>query len=102
MRSVNATARPHGLAGPTPDEAWAARTSIPTVDRVSFAALVEDYRWTVRHELLLPNTGPLPVMTDRAVDRVAIRRALVERDVLLFERRSIPQTIHRQKTEAIP
>ena len=98
---ANANARPRGLTGPTPDEAWAARASIPTSERVSFAELVEDHRWTARRELVLPPSGPLPVMTDRAVDRIAIRRALVDRGVLLFSRRSIPQTILRKKAEAI-
>jgi putative transposase len=98
---ANATARPRGPAGPTPDEAWAARASIAPADRVALAALVEDHRWAVRHELSLPPAGPLPVMTARAVERVAIRRALVERGVLLFQRGPIPQTIHRQKEEAI-
>jgi transposase InsO family protein len=99
---ANATARPRGLTGPTPDEAWAARASIPVGDRVSFAELVEDHRWTARRELVLPPSGPLPVMTGRAVDRIAIRRALVDRGVLLFSRRSIPQPVARQKAEAIP
>lgn len=99
---ANATARPRGLTGPTPDEAWAARASIPIGVRVSFGQLVEDHRWTARRELVLPPIGPLQVMTERAVDRIAIRRALVERGVLLFSRRSIPQRILRQKAEAIP
>jgi transposase InsO family protein len=99
---ANATARPHGLNGPTPDEAWAARASIALNDRVSFGELVEDHRWTARRELVLPPTGPLPVMIERTVDRIAIRRALVDRGVLLFSRRSIPQRIPRQKAEAIP
>ena len=99
---ANATARPRGLNGPTPDEIWETRASILTADRVSFGELVEDHRWTARRELVLPPSGPLPVMTERAVDRIAIRRALVERGVLLFSRRSIPQPIPRQKAEAIP
>jgi transposase InsO family protein len=99
---ANATARPRGPRGPTPDEAWAARASIPLSDRVSFAELVEDHRWAARRELVLPPSGPLPIPTERAIDRIAIRRALVERGVLLFARRSIPQRIPRQKAEAIP
>jgi transposase InsO family protein len=98
---ANATARPRGPAGPTPDESWAARASIATGERVSLGRLVEDHRWTARCELGLPPTGPLPVFTGRAVDRIAIRRALVERGVLLFLRRSIPQTIAGRKAEAI-
>ena len=98
---ANENARPRGLTGPTPDEAWAARASIPTSERASFAELVEDHRWTARRELALPSSGPLPVLTDRAVDRIAIRRALVDRGVLLFPRRPIPQPIPRQKAKAI-
>jgi hypothetical protein len=45
--------------------------------------------------------GTCSVMTQRQVDRVAIRRASVELGVLTFSRRSIPQPIHRQKAEAI-
>jgi transposase InsO family protein len=99
---ANATARPNGQQGPTPDEAWTARAAIPTGERVSFGDLVERHRCRVRSELVLTPTGPLPVRTQRAVDRIAIRRALVDRGVLLFARRSIPQPIPRQKTEAIP
>jgi transposase InsO family protein len=98
---ANAHARPRGLTGPTPDEAWAARASISAAERVSFGRLVEDHRWAARRELGLPSAGPLPVLTDRAVDRVAIRRALVEHGVLLFSGRSIPQRIAGRKADAI-
>jgi transposase InsO family protein len=98
---ANATARPHGPSGPTPDDSWAAHASIAPADPVSFAALVEDYRCVTRRELMLRSDGPLPVLTGRAVDRVAIRRALVEHGLLLFSRRSIPPTIHRQKADRI-
>jgi putative transposase len=98
---ANAGARPRGPAGPTPDEAWAARAAISTVERRSFAALVEDDRCTARRDLGLPTAGPLPVLTGRALDRIAIRRALVERGVLLFERRSIPPRITSQEADAI-
>jgi hypothetical protein len=40
-------------------------------------------------------------MSELAVDRIAIRRALVERGLLLFLRRSIPQRITVRKAEAI-
>lgn len=99
---ANATARPRGPNGPTPDQAWAARASIPTDERVSFGESVEGHRYRARQELALTPTGPLPVMTGRAVDRIAIRRALDDRGALLFARRTIPQRIPRQKTEAIP
>ena len=100
-REANANARPRGPAGLTPDDAWAARAAILSTDRASFADLVENHRWTARRDFGQPPTGPLPVMTDRAVDRVAIRRALVERGVLLFSRSSLPQRITGRKAEAI-
>jgi transposase InsO family protein len=99
---ANATARPHGPAGPTPDEAWAARPSLTTDQRLSFRRSVEAHRCTARSELEVLPTGPCSVLTERAVDRVAMSRALVEHGVLLFTRRSIPPTIPRQKAEAIP
>jgi transposase InsO family protein len=98
---ANATARPHGPSGPTPDALWQARASIALDERVSFGRRVEEARCEACSELGVSVTGPWPVMTERAVNRVAIRRALAEHGLLLFSRRSIPQTIHRQKAEAI-
>jgi hypothetical protein len=51
--------------------------------------------------LNLPPEGPCSVMDRRAVDRVAIRRALVGHDVLRFSRRSIAPPVPRRKAEAI-
>jgi hypothetical protein len=100
-REANATARPRGPNGPTPDEAWAARTRLCPTDRASFRASVAEQRRIARHELDVSPAGPWPVMTERRVDRVAIRRALVEHGVLVFSRRSIPPPIRRKKAEGI-
>jgi transposase InsO family protein len=97
---ANATARPRGPSGPTPDEDWAGRAVISIGDRESFGDLVEAQRCTARCELGLLPTGLLQVMTERAVDRIAIRRALVERGLLLFLRRSKPQHITVRKADA--
>ena len=98
---ANATARPHGPAGPTPDEAWAARPSLTTDQRRSFRRSVEGHRDNALREWQELHTASRSVLSERAVDRVAIRRALVEHGVLLFTRRSIPPPIPRQKAEAI-
>jgi transposase InsO family protein len=98
---ANATARPRGRHGHTPDEAWAVRPSIAPDDRVSFVRSVEDHRCRARIELNVPSDGPWPAMTQRQVDRVAIRRALVEHGVLTFSRRLIPPPIPRQKADKI-
>ena len=99
---ANATARPHGPAGPTPDEAWAARPSLTTDQRRSFRRSVEGHRDNALREWQELHTASRSVLSERAVDRVAIRRALVEHGLLVCSRRSIPPSIHRQKTEAIP
>lgn len=98
---ANATARPRGIQGPTPDQLWAARSSIALDERVSFRRSVEEQRWCACCQSGVPVIGPWPVMTERAIDRVAIRRALVEHGVLTFLRRLIPPRIQRQKAEAI-
>jgi transposase InsO family protein len=98
---ANATARPRGPVGPTPDQAWAARPSLTADQRLSFRRSVEAHRSDARGELEELPTGPRSAPNERAVDRVAIRRALVEHGVLLFTRRSIPPAIPRQKAEAI-
>jgi hypothetical protein len=98
---ANATARPRGPNGPTPDQAWSARASLPAAQRVSFQQSVEDQRCTARCALNLPPDGPFSLMDGRAVDRIAIRRALVGHDVLRFSRRSIAPPVPRRKAEAI-
>jgi transposase InsO family protein len=97
---ANATARPHGPNGPTPDEIWTTRTSIAHNLRVSFGQCVEAHRCGARTELDLADRPP-SVMTQRQVDRVAIRRALVELGVLTFSRRLIPPPIPKPKADRI-
>lgn len=87
---ANQTARPWGLAGETPDEAWAGRSPVTPEDREAFARRVERYEAEARAE-----AGYLPgvvvsVKEQDAVNRVAISRALVARDLLLIRRRRIP------------
>lgn len=96
---ANAYARPRGASGPTPDESWAARTSLTPEERVSFAHAVEVQR-------CIANDEPPPNSDDgsaaaRATDRTAIRRALVEHGYLRFTRRLIPPPIPRRKAEDV-
>jgi hypothetical protein len=90
---ANATSRPRGPAGPTPDTLWASRRTRTDGERRAFAATLDRRRAEVCQE-----DGPLPFveLTDheeRSVDRVALQRALVEHDYLLFTRRRIPARI---------
>jgi hypothetical protein len=90
------TAHPRRLKGATPDEVWDARASLTGERRAHLRAAVERYQtegWDER--------GGKPADPSHwdtaAVDRVALRRALVAHDLLLFTRRSIPARIERPK-----
>jgi hypothetical protein len=98
---ANATARPQGPTGPTPDEIWTSRRKITADERTCFHATVERRRAEVRLEKKYPAEGPLSVRDDRAVDRLAIQRALVEHGYLLFSRRRIPLPFTRKKAANI-
>jgi hypothetical protein len=98
---ANATARPKGPEGPTPDRLWDARVLLTADDRTLFGTSVSQERITARVELGLSIEAELAVLDDRAVDRQAIRRALVEHDYLLFSRRRIPLPFTQPKTAEI-
>lgn len=92
---ANATARPQGETGPTPNDLWQTRRPVSIAERPMFQASVRQQR-----EML--DTDDLSSRTeDRRMQREAIRRALVEHDLLLFSRRRIPQPITTQKTANI-
>jgi transposase InsO family protein len=89
-------AQPRRLRGATPDEAWDARAPLTAERRAQFSAAVAIYQaegWDDR--------GSKPAnpshWDESAVDRMALRRALVAHDLLLFTRRSIPARIERPK-----
>jgi transposase InsO family protein len=92
---ANATARPQGETGPTPNELWPTRRSITPEERRLFQQTVQRRR----EELGLQ--GELSSKEERRMQREAIRRALVERDILLFSRRRIPLPILKQNTATI-
>jgi transposase InsO family protein len=98
---ANATARPHGPASPTPDEAWSERPPLTLARRQDFQAAVARRRTEARLEQSLPTDGPLPTATERRLDRRAIRRALVERGYLLFRRRRITLPFTKRKVPNI-
>jgi transposase InsO family protein len=98
---ANATARPKGPEGPTPDELWDARVLLSADERTLFGTSVTQERITARIELGLSIEGQLATFDARAVDRQAIRRALVEHDYLLLSRRRIPLAFTQPKTAEI-
>jgi transposase InsO family protein len=89
-------AHPRRLKGTTPDAVWDARARLIGERRALFRTAVQRYQgegWDIR--------GGKPAepshWDEAAVDRVALRRALVAHDLLLFTRRSIPARIERPK-----
>jgi transposase InsO family protein len=98
---ANATARPRGPTGPTPDELWTARRKITPEERNLFQTSVNFHRTEVRTKEGWPTEGPLNARDNRTVDRQAIRRALEEHDFLLYSRRRIPLPIINKKVTDI-
>jgi transposase InsO family protein len=98
---ANATARPHGPTGPTPDQAWTGRRPLTPTERQSFQTTVARRRTEARTEQQMPPDGPLPTASARTLDRRAIRRALVEHGYLLFRRRRITPPFRKQKVANI-
>jgi hypothetical protein len=96
-RQASNTAHPRRLHGRTPDQVWEARAVLTTAERAAFAATVEEYRAEERSRRDWPADVLLSRTEQAAVDRVALRRALVAHDLLLFRRRRIPPRITRPK-----
>ena len=94
-RQANATARPKRLRGQTPDQVWAKRSWLTADQRGRFRATVQRFREEARAEQDLPLDGALSHWQQAVVDRVALRRALVAHDLLVFRRRRILAPIRR-------
>ena len=92
---ANATARPQGETGPTPNELWQTRWLITPQERRLFQQTVHQKREEVNSK------EDVSAKEERRMQREAIRRALVEHGILLFSRRRIPQPITTQKTANI-
>jgi transposase InsO family protein len=98
---ANATARPQGPSGPTPDEAWNARRPVLPAERQRFGATVERLRRQEHEDHPLTTEGPLSGSQEAIVERRAVRRALEEHGYLLYSRRRLPLPIPRQKAARI-
>jgi transposase InsO family protein len=94
---ANATARPKGPTGPTPDELWAARRKFTAEERTLFQTSVTQERTEVRVKEGWPTEGPLNDKDARTVDRQAIRRALERHGYLLYARRRLPLSVKKKK-----
>ena len=99
---ANATARPQGPNGPTPDHRWRGRLAITDRQRADFQPAVDAHRLDVRIREGTPPECALSTTRLRLIDREAIRRALVEHGYLLFSRKRLPLPINPAKTADIP
>jgi transposase InsO family protein len=86
---ANATARPRGPLGPNPDQLWLARQPITQQERSQFLLSVARHQKDVEAVQGQPQNDS----EQRAMDREAIRLALVEQGYLHYTRRSIPLPI---------
>jgi hypothetical protein len=101
QQEANATARPQGENGPSPDEAWHGRGPIGAEEREAFVRTVARLQEEVEHDQGGPPSNPRDEQWERARDRQAIRRALVEHGYLYFRRGRILPPIPREKAADI-
>jgi hypothetical protein len=87
VHEANTQARYHERK---PIDAWNDRTPIRPSERALFCLTVERQRFLERSAWRIDVHQPLHHWRQSAIDRVAVRRALVEHGYLLFLRRRIP------------
>jgi putative transposase len=98
---ANAAARPRGPLGPSPDQLWAARVPLTEAERSCFSHTVAGQLQQISAAQERPDENPKDAMHQRAMDRQAIRHALVEHGYLYFTRRRITLPIQKQKVANI-
>jgi transposase InsO family protein len=92
-QEANQTARPWGVNGPTPEEAWQGRVPITAAEREAFAETARRLEGEARQEQGHPPAGPLGPAAQAAVNRAALRRALVAHGLLRFTSRHRPAPV---------
>jgi len=88
---ANDLSRPVGWREPTATQLWGQRQPITSAERVSFLATVTEQRTAARAALHLPADTPLGHYPAAAVDRRAVRDALVAHGLLKIEPRRRPK-----------
>lgn len=84
---ANATSRPWGPRGPTPQERWTERVPITVEQRDELRGCVEEMKTRVRAEIFPDANVPLGYEERAAVARSAVRRALESLGYLVVRRR---------------
>lgn len=94
---ANHTARPWGLNGPTPAEAWEARSPVPDTERARFRATCAALRADLLAQAELTEEE-LGAAERRAIQRQAVSRALVAHGYLIVTRRLVHPPISTVRT----
>jgi hypothetical protein len=100
-REANPTSGPHRIQGPSPEELWSTRTTIPPTERERFGQTVAWTRKRLEQEWHGRADGPELAMEQRTLNREAIRRALVAHGYLHYTRRRIPPRIPKREAAGI-
>jgi transposase InsO family protein len=79
---ANQTARPQGHQGPTPDEVWQGRRALSAVERAAFQETVRREEDQARREAGCPVGVVHNPAVQAALNRVALRRALMAHGLL--------------------
>jgi transposase InsO family protein len=90
---TNATARPRGVSGPTPDEAWNGRRPIEQDERDRFRAALASQVEAERSRRGFSSESELGKAEQASVQRAAIARALTNCGLLLFKTRRVSPAI---------
>jgi transposase InsO family protein len=100
-QQANELTRPWGARGSSPEQVWNNRRPIRSSDRQSFQTTVQYLEQEQREAGGIPMDASLDHYQQAAVNREAIRRALVAHGLLVFTRRRIPTPIPRRKVTKI-
>jgi transposase InsO family protein len=101
LAQANELARPWGAHGPSPEQIWNQRHVLTGNERDSFQATVRSLEAEQRQAGGIAMDAILDHYQQAAIDREALRRALVAHGLLLFTRRRIPSPIKRPKAAKI-
>jgi len=97
---ANATARPLGPDGSTPDELWAGHSRVSADERTRFAAEVERQR-SADDAQGGPTANPATDLDEPARERQILRRALEGLGYLTYTRRRLPLPFTSKKVAVI-
>ena len=95
-RWANELTRPKGWQGPTAGQLWSGREPVSAAERSAFQATVEEHRAEVRAEWHFAADEPLDHDTAAAIDRHAVRDALVQHGLLAIHPRRRKRVFQNQ------